>query len=110
MKKSIQLFTLINKDIKVGDKVKFTDGSSLSLKGHNDLSYYKNNELYIIYAYPEITGVSDILKEIEGTVIETGITNVVCLSDEWCYLQDCVIQLGKAQFRTASKHVIKVTY
>jgi len=102
MKKSIKLHKCINKEIKVGDKVKIYDGSSLTLNVEDtDKSYY------VVYEYPEITGLNMELQNIIGQVVETGIEDKITFREfgEWCYLQDIIVKLGNAQFRTASKMV-----
>lgn len=91
----------------MGDKVRLIDGSALSCV--DDV----NNEYYIIFAYPNKTGSTEILKNLEGTVVETGITDHVAISltidpISVIYLQDIVVQLGDATFRTASQLVEKI--
>lgn len=106
-KHSKQIKKLIDEQIKVGDKVRLIDGSAVCCVEDAD------NEYYLIFAYPDKTGSTEILKDLEGTVIETGITDHVSLtliSDllSVVYLQDIVVQIGDANFRTASQLVRKI--
>ena len=79
------------------------DGSGMSLISSNA------KDMYIIYAYPEITGSLLILKDIIGTVVETDITHIV--TEDVCdrvYGVDIIVQLGNAKFYTCSKFVNKL--
>jgi len=108
MKKSIKILKFIDTNIKVGSIVKLTDGSALSLITDNDKKAEKN--YYIVTAYPEITNSTEILKEINGYVIEANITDycITSCSDDIIYLQDIIVQIGNAKFRTSSNMVKKV--
>lgn len=100
MKRSVEVNFEINKKIKVGDSIKIFNGSSLSRKDDNERSYY------IVSFYPEVTGTNDDLEEIIGSVVETNITDQIHISNfDWGYLQDIVIKLGDAEFRTSSRMV-----
>jgi hypothetical protein len=97
-KASLKLKKYINPQIKVGDKVKLIDGSALShikLKG----------DFYIVDSYPEITGEDALLKDIVGEVVKTKVKNSGCFGAFDIYVQDIVVKLGKAKFRTCSKMV-----
>lgn len=101
-KKSRELIYLIDHSIKVGDKVRITDGSALTCDE-------SDSDVYIVYAYPKLTGSIEKLKDIEGTVIATSINNRVCSGAcDTIYLQDCIVQLGDAVFNTASGLLTKV--
>ena len=102
MKKSYKLSRHINSEIKVGDRIKIVDGSGLTS--------FKEIDVYIIYSYLELTGSELKLKEIEGTVLETNIDNFIhpIHSLELAYLQDIVIELGNAKFRTSSNFIRKI--
>lgn len=102
----------INKDIDpsilVGDTVCLVDGSALSLKSDDKLPF---TEYSIIYSYPKITGDYHDLRFIKGTVTKVGIKNRLIHSGfDWCccYLQDIIVKLGNAEFRTNSSMVQKV--
>ena len=102
MKKSQTLNTLIDENIKLNDKVFLKDGSELS----SIKKPYDN--FYIANAYPNLTSSSEPLNNIEATVIEVGVKDAIYVSDyDWCYLQDIVIDINGAKFRTASQFVYK---
>ena len=92
----------INPDIKAGDKVMIVDGSAFT-----PLNFIEEN-YYIVDAYPKITGSEKIIKDIEGEVIFTNLTDNVTSGVDSVYLQDCIIQLGNGLFRTASQFLKKV--
>jgi len=99
MKRSITIQNRINPEIKVGDYVKLFDGSALSCDKHDN----DKRPLYIVNSYRELTGMSIIIKDIPALVISTGITNKVCdTGDNLLYLQDIVVKIGNADFRTCS--------
>lgn len=92
---------LINPSIKVGDKIRIHDGSSIT-----SVEFYPEN-IYIVFPYPAITGLHQDLKFIDGEVVEVGITNRFIPHDlcKCLYPQDIVIKLGKGLFRTSSAMV-----
>lgn len=101
MKQSYRLLREINPKIKVGDKIKIFDGSGLTS--------FKDKKVYIIFSYFDLTGLYEPLKDIEGTVLEVNVDDFVCTSHfETAYLQDVVIELGNAKFRTMSNFIQKV--
>lgn len=96
MKRQYKLKSVVNPKIKVGDSVYLIDGSALS----NDKS---DKEYYIVFAYRELTGRQEKLKEIKATVLETNITdNILTGSIGIAYIQDITVQIGDAVFRTCS--------
>lgn len=98
-KKSFIIREYINTEIKVGDKVKFWDGSGISC----DKS---NKDIYIVIPYKELTRSGSKLMDIEGEVVEVGIKNrVISGSVDTAYLQDITVRLGSGLFRTCSKFV-----
>lgn len=99
MKKSFQIKRCINTDIEKGDKVFLTDGSALSCIEDND------GEYYIVMAYLSITGKEEQLKDILCEVIEVGVTDFICPGYLKAYMQDIVVQVGNAMFRTCSAFV-----
>jgi len=103
MAESLKLRTLINPEIKVGDKVHLIDGSGLTSIDFPD------NDFYIIYAYENLTKDPCILKNIESEVIEVGVNEYVSQgSCSTAYVQDIVIKAGEVKFRTCSNFVIKI--
>lgn len=95
-----------DESLKVGDKIKLTDGTSLSIDNYSD-------EVYIIYAYQNLTGKREILKNLTGTIIKTRIKNTfndkyVNITDKNVWMQDLQIKIGKAVFKVASGHVKKI--
>ena len=102
--RNYQVQKLIDKSIKVGDQVFLHDGSSLSLKSDDekDLTAY-----YIVFPYPELTGLGDDLMYIKSTVVETGVKDKAITSsvNNIAYLQDIVVKVGNAEFRTSSQLV-----
>ena len=103
MKKSFELFTYVDKKIKIGDRVKLIDGSALSLKEGE--SYSNNEDHYIVFEYPKL-GFDLPLKEYLFVVLETNIKNRVGGGgNEFKYLQDIIVECNGIKFRTASKFV-----
>lgn len=97
-KRSFKIKKLINKNIKVGDTVKIVDGSGISLKNNY------NKKIYIVNYYPELTGSNSNLKDINATVVKTGVKNYVCEGvSGFSFRQDVVIKIGNSEFRTFSK-------
>jgi hypothetical protein len=106
MSKTLELYIDCDEDIKVGDVVRLHDGSSVTL----DPGYFKNiNEnVYIIYSYPELIGEYSILKDIDCEVVEVGIKNKISHSNsDFCYLQDILVKIGSGYIRVSSGHVRK---
>jgi len=94
--------TNINPNIKVGDLVMVVDGSAFSIKNTDK----HDKDLYIIYAYPELTGLDIPIKHIPAIVTKTGVTDKGCIGAvNSIYLQDIIILIGKTKFRTSSRHV-----
>lgn len=89
----------VNPEIKVGYIVTVKDGSALCSVEHPEMNFY------IVSSYPEIFGLNNILKDLQGTVLETGLEGFVCNTsvDDKVYLLDCLIQIGNKTFRTCSK-------
>jgi len=111
MKKSMIIRTLIDKDIKVNDRVRVIDGSSLTYLGKeylpNKAEYGDNpKECVIVESYPLLTGSTDKLKDIIADVIEISIKNRCTIPSfglDVGYLQDIVVKIGNGYFRTSSK-------
>lgn len=104
---SLKIERYIDKDVNPRDKVKLIDGSGLTRVDSN----YRDpkEDVYITCCYPELTGLSDNLMDIECVVLETGIEDYV--SDDCfgvTFLQDIVVQCGSVKFRTCSKFVKKI--
>jgi len=108
MKKSLEIKEY-HQQLEVGDRVRVIDGSSLTVK-ENGIYDPQLEECIIICAYPELTGSSNRLKDIVGTVVEINITDRIVPGEATliAYRQDIVIQLHKAFFRTASRMVRKI--
>lgn len=103
-KQSLEIQLRRQVSIQVGDTVRIIDGSALSVKDDPD------RVVSIVHPYPDTTGSEDILERIPCTVLEVGIINHVH-PFEVCgiaYLQDLVIQVGDAEFRTNSRMVRKL--
>jgi len=99
-KRSLQLKYCFNREIQVGDKVKFKDGSGISCDGFE-------KDIYIIFNYEELTGSISDLKDIEFTVVSTNVSDrVVPGVCGKAYVQDLelVSPIGKT-FRTPSGFV-----
>ena len=100
-KKTMQVSSYIDPKITVGAIVRLTDGSGLSIKEKN---IYK--DFYIVGSYPEEVGARTKLEDCACEVIETGVTDwVVAGVLNHCYIQDIVVKIGKAEFRTCSAFV-----
>lgn len=102
MKKGYKIERYIDSSIKVGDFVKMIDGSALSCDKNNE------SEMFIVKAYPKLTGFQGTLKELNAEVVRVGITDNICMGV--CgkvYLQDIEIRIGDTIFRTASRLVTK---
>ena len=94
--------TFINPNIKVGDKVRICDGSGLTRELDDD------NHYYIINSYSHITKTDKNLKEIIATVVAININDSISITHAgFARLQDIIIQLGDAKFRTCSQFVIQ---
>lgn len=103
-KSSIELCRHIDTDIKVGDKVRFCDGSGFSIKDINDTHY-------IVIAYPDIFDCDQIVKEIVFEVKEVGVENRIVSNglNEWAYLQDIVLEAPNGTIvYSCSKFVSKI--
>lgn len=100
-----KLYNNTNPDINPKDIIRLVDGSALT----HDIE-----TCYIVKAYPELTGSKEKLKNLDCTVLETGITDRICIDPffvkhaEVVYLQDILIQCGNTTFRTNSTMVHKV--
>lgn len=104
---SYRLEEHIDNKIKVGDVVKLTDGSALTLK---KAQVGDKGEFHIVHSYPLFTGKEEILKDIECMVVETGVEDYVCMGVlDIVRIQDIVVQCGNAKFRTCSKFVKKLS-
>lgn len=103
---SYTLKDYIDPSIEIGNIVKLTDGSSLSLKENS------KKKLFIVHSYPEITGSNKLIKDMQGIVIEKNITDKGVTFETGMnyivYKQDILVQIGRAKFRIASKHVTKI--
>ena len=96
----LKLSRRINKDIKVGDTVRLTDGSGLTFDGDKKL---------IIYSDPEITGSELKLLDLDFKVVETNVKDSIAASVcNTFYLQDIAIEINGKIFRTCSSFVKKV--
>ena len=109
MKHSCTIRVEINPNIKVGDKVFLIDGSGLTLVKEDDSE--DANEYYIIFSYPDKTGSKLLLQSIEAKVIEVNVRDKISHRVDTLMnplLQDIVVKVGDAEFRTCSKLVKKV--
>ena len=99
-----EVVVIRNNDVKVNNIVRLIDGSSLTADSNYD------TDVYIIYAYPEITGLFTILKTTDAIVTKTNITSnfTEAAGDNRYYQQDIELQIGAAKFYTCSGHVTKV--
>ena len=98
----------INPDIKVGDRIYVIDGSGFTIVT-DEVDENKIDSYFIINSYPHITGIDEVLCKIIGTVVEINITDKICPRGTInCYLQDIVVSLGNAKFRTCSDFVKKI--
>lgn len=101
-KNSYTIHNTINPIFKVGDKVYVYDGSAITAHEYNET----NKNIYIICAYPELTGSQSILRKIEAIVTEINIKDRVSVgSCGFVYLQDIVLKIGNAKFRTNSSMI-----
>lgn len=105
MKLRVTIKEFINTAIKIGDQVLLIDGSALTLAGYDE-------DIYIIYAYPEFTGSESILKDIICTVVNVNV-EAYCAGCKFpdverVYRQDLVLKCGDTLLRTASGMVRKV--
>lgn len=100
MKKiTLEINERINPKVKEGDIVRLIDGSGLSCVD-------SDSDFYIVYSYPEVTGINEQLKHIDAEVLKIGVEDrCVCGSGDWAYKQDIVIKIGSAKFRTCSGFV-----
>lgn len=99
-KKSYQLIHLYSPHIKVGDEVYLKDGSALTLL--SDDNKETKDSYYIVNSYPICTGSTLKLEEIKATVITINIKDRVTIGSVSVYIQDIIVQIGNAQFRTCS--------
>jgi hypothetical protein len=97
-KRSLKLVKYKNPQIKVGDKIKLIDGSALS-------HITEKGDFYIIHSYRKLTGSDLPLEDIVGEVVKTNVKNHGCFGAFDIYVQDIVVKLGKAKFRTCSQFV-----
>jgi len=87
MKKSFIATKRIDKNIKVGDFVKFIDGSGFSIKDAT-IDYPA-----IVYKYPLIFGLDTIVKNIAFKVIKTGVDDRIIASGyDHGYFQDIELE------------------
>lgn len=99
MKKQLRVSPLKKKQFNIGDQVRVYDGSSITSDSQENI--------YIIFAYPNLTGEREILKELTATVVETELKGLYCegvLGN--IYQQDIKIQIGNGSFYISSAHVI----
>lgn len=100
MKQSIKLVVLKNPQIKIGDRVYLRDGSGVT-------PVTSNEEVYIVNAYPHLTGRDEKLMDMIGVVVAINVCEYVCRAgfNDNLYLQDVVVCLGEGLFRTCSEFV-----
>lgn len=97
MKKTFTIRVYKDNNLKVGDKVRLVDGSGFTSIEDN------TREVYIVVAYPNLTGSDVVLKELVAEVTEINITDKVCKGVlDNVYLQDIVVKIGEGFFRTSS--------
>jgi len=102
---SLTLSELKTKDLKIGDKIVINDGSSISIKDEELAMKY--DEIYIVYAFSELTGTNLSLHSMVGTVEEINVKDkFIAGVDNRIYQQDIVIKLGNCLFRTNSSMVM----
>ena len=101
---SYKLQNYIDPNIKVGHIVRMIDGSGLSFMC-DPLSEEWERDYAIVSAYPELTGLSKILMDCDAKVIETGVSNYIRIGVRTAYVQDIVVEIGTAKFRTCSMFV-----
>jgi len=107
-KNSISISYPKGNNVKFGDMVRLIDGSSLNL--HESEKDDDDTDYYIVFAYPSITGCNLNLKDIDAIVVKTDIKNHAAYGwpSQTAYIQDIVIMVGDAKFRTSSNHVAKL--
>lgn len=93
--KQFKVSDLKEKNLNVGDLVQLIDGSSLSAKDYGEA-------VYIVRAYPQLTGLQTELKNQEAIVVETGLNLYIEGLVGSLYKQDIAIQIGNAIFYTSS--------
>jgi hypothetical protein len=102
---SYRIDSYVDSGIKVGNIVRMVDGSGLSLVCDYDTIEW-SQDYVIVSAYPELTGLDKILKDCNAKVLETGLSSHcrigVC---GHVYVQDILVEIGKAKFRTCSAFV-----
>ena len=87
MNKSFIATKHIDKNIKVGDFVKFIDGSGFSIK--DDVIDYP----VIVHRYPLVFGLDTIVKNIVFKVIKTGVNDRILASGcDYGYFQDIELE------------------
>lgn len=107
-KKSHETKACYDPDIKVNDEVYLIDGSALTLITEaEDLHSTTIKEYFIVNSYLELTGSPLNLQAIKGTVTAININNRVTIGYTKAYLQDIIVQIGNAKFRTCSALVSK---
>lgn len=101
MGKNLKIERNIDTNIKVGDKVRFRDGSALHCITHPDRSFIIHNP------YEEVFGVPDPMWDLPFTVVETNVEDYIDTFEicNTAYLQDIVVEYNGVQFRTCSKFV-----
>ena len=104
MSKSIKVNRVFSKEgLKVGDKVRVIDGSSLT-------SFKTKRGVSIIETYEELTGINETLGSLIGTVTRVGVKDRIEQEHNFdAYYQDLVIKIGSGKFRTASGMVAKLS-
>jgi acid phosphatase class B len=108
-KKSYKLAHFRNPHIKVGDEVFLIDGSALTLLDDDKKDETKN--YYIVNAYPILTGSKLNLQNIKAKVITINVKNRVYIGYFTVYVQDVIVQIGNAKFRTCSLFIARsLTY
>jgi hypothetical protein len=103
MKKSLRVISHRNPLIRKGDIVRVTDGSAFT--------YIQDTTLvvFIVFPYPELTGSTTKIKDLEAEVIETDITDMISSSSlDIAYLQDIIVKIGDGFFRTSSGMVREI--
>ena len=105
MKNQFKLKHIEQNTLKVGDIVNVFDGSSITSEKHN-------GSIFIVNEYPELTGLSDPLKDIDAEVMKVGIEDLFCFGvpgfknqPSIIYRQDIQIRIGKGIFYTNSAMV-----
>lgn len=89
------------KELKLKQKVRVIDGSSLTSIDDNGLY-----DIYIVNHYPKLTGLYGELRNLDAYVVETNIKNHICSGVcGFGYLQDVLIKIGSGLFRCNSTHL-----